>query len=130
MLTKILFTGAAYDTNMMFDAPNSTLVVRTAGRYLLTGRILLAYQPNPAASRILQIYVNAGLRASDTQDAATLPSTGAASQTVSTTLQLNVGDVISLQAFQSTGNPALSQPQFGDSVTAPQLTAELLVPTP
>ncbi|MFE3555750.1 hypothetical protein ACFXKW_12900 [Streptomyces sp. NPDC059193] len=132
MLTKILFDTVVYDTDSMFDAVNSTLVVNTPGRYLLSGRILLAYTPHPTADRSLQIQVNGNLTALDVQDTAALPVTGAASQTVSTIRQLNAGDVISLHAFQRTGNPATSDAAFGAGGVgvAPQLQAELLVPAP
>lgn len=127
--TKINFSGAAYDTDGMYDPANSALVVRTGGRYLLTGRILLAYNTNPTGDRSLQIRVNGGARALDVQDTATVPGTGSASQTVSAILQLDAGDVISLYALQRTGTEAVSMATaFGDVTVAPQLTAELLVP--
>ncbi|MGW2992925.1 hypothetical protein ACWDA9_14585, partial [Streptomyces sp. NPDC001193] len=131
-LTKILFSSAVYDTSMMFDAPNSALVVRTAGRYQVTGRVLLTYTPNPAGARNLQLQVNGGGRALDSQDTAVLPGTGYVSQSVSATLELAVGDVITLHVLQTTGANASSRfvPGSLSTAVAPRLTAELLVPTP
>ncbi|KOU29646.1 hypothetical protein ADK52_05200 [Streptomyces sp. WM6372] len=117
---------------MTFDAMNSALVVNTAGRYLVTGQILLGYTPNPTGTRALTLDVNDVGRALDEQDTADLPGTGHASQSASAILRLAVGDRISLSVRQTTGNPATSRVEFGalSTAVAPRLTAELLVPAP
>ncbi|MFD8794929.1 TNF domain-containing protein, partial [Streptomyces vinaceus] len=131
-ITRIQFNSPVYNTGMTFDAVNSALVVNTAGRYLVTGQVLLGYTPNPAGTRTLTLDVNGAARALDDQDTADLPGTGHASQSASAILQLAVGDSISLSVRQTTGNPATSQVEFGalSTAVAPRLTAELLVPTP
>ncbi|WP_406415459.1 hypothetical protein [Streptomyces sp. NBC_00842] len=98
-LTQIKFSGAEYDTDAMFDSSSSTLVVHTAGRYLLKGQILWSLlNPGTSADQILFIMINGNTVARDRE----LAEGG--QQQVSTILQLNAGDVISLQALQDTGS--------------------------
>ncbi|WP_307662647.1 hypothetical protein [Streptomyces sp. V1I1] len=47
---------------------------------------------------------------------------------MSTIVQLNAGDVISLSAIQTTGSNASSLAVFGGKVVAPQLQAEWVAP--
>jgi hypothetical protein len=127
--TPITFSGAAYDTDTMFDSTNSTLEVNTAGRYLLKGRILWDFTANDEGQRQLRISVNGSVVAFDGQDTADAPVGMGTSQDVSTIVQLNVGDVISLRAFQTTGSVATSTWLFtGETNVAPQLQAEWLAP--
>ncbi|MFD8863561.1 hypothetical protein ACFV1F_04030 [Streptomyces sp. NPDC059590] len=131
--TKINFTGADFDTDMMFDPMNSTLVVHTAGRYLLKGRILWANLipiPTEGANRELLINLNGNAIAGDAQNTVD-PGGFELSQDVSTIVQLNVDDVISLSAFQTTGHDATSLHSGGGmsgKTLAPQLVAEWLAP--
>ncbi|MER7792649.1 hypothetical protein [Streptomyces sp. NPDC097640] len=131
--TKINFTGADFDTDLMFDPMNSALVVHTAGRYLLEGRILWANLiPIPAegANRELLINLNGNAIAGDAQNTVD-PGGFELSQDVSTIVQLNVDDVISLSAFQTTGHDATSLHSSGGmsgKTLAPQLVAEWLAP--
>ncbi|MEU0397361.1 hypothetical protein ABZ208_32235 [Streptomyces sp. NPDC006208] len=113
----------------MFDSANSTLVVNTAGRYLLKGRILWDFTPNDEGQRQLRITVNGSVVAFDGQDTADAPVGFGTSQDVSTIVQLNAGDVISLRVFQTTGSDATSRWLFtGETNVAPQLQAEWLAP--
>lgn len=124
--TQVHFNGAVYDTDTMFDSPSSTLVVRTAGRYLLKGRIIWRFTPAEFGHRRLFIEVGTSVVAYDVKDTA---NSASSSQEVSTIVQLKVGDVISLQAFQDTGSEAVSESvSLGGGVLAPQLQAELLEP--
>ncbi|WP_405891302.1 hypothetical protein OG427_38140 [Streptomyces sp. NBC_00133] len=127
--TQITFSGAAYDTDTMFNSTNSTLEVNTAGRYLLKGRILWDFTANDEGQRQLRISVNGSVVAFDGQDTADAPVGMGTSQDVSTIVQLNVGDVISLRVFQTTGSVATSTWLFtGETNVAPQLQAEWLAP--
>lgn len=127
--TRITFSGAAYDTDSMFDSTNSTLVVHTAGRYLLKGRILWDFTANDDGQRQLRISVNGSVVAFDGQDTVDAPAGLGTSQDVSTIVQLNAGDVISLRVFQTTGSAATSTWLFtGETNVAPQLQAEWLAP--
>ncbi|MFE7774436.1 hypothetical protein ACFU5O_11115 [Streptomyces sp. NPDC057445] len=113
----------------MFDSANSTLEVNTAGRYLLKGRILWDFTANDEGQRQLRISVNGSVVAFDGQDTADDPVGMGTSQDVSTIVQLNVGDVISLRVFQTTGSVATSNWLFtGETNVAPQLQAEWLAP--
>ncbi|MFE3494333.1 hypothetical protein ACFXOS_14750 [Streptomyces sp. NPDC059175] len=125
--TQINFSEAVYDTDSMFDSANSTLVVRTPGRYLLKSRVRwMQVTPTAGTSLNLSILVNGNAYATDVKPA----STGDQTQEVSTIVPLNAGDVISLNVFQTTGSTATSVAASGSSGvrTAPQLQAELLVP--
>ncbi|WP_307618754.1 hypothetical protein [Streptomyces sp. V3I7] len=130
--TQINFSNAAFDTDSMFDSTSSTLVVKTAGRYLLKGGLLWGFTRNPNAVIKLSILVNGDAVAEDEQSAAAYGIGFNLSQDVSTIVRLNVGDVISLDAFQSTGSTAGSVARagspLGGTVVAPQLQAELLKP--
>ncbi|WP_405806488.1 hypothetical protein OG729_14935 [Streptomyces sp. NBC_00210] len=75
------------------------------------------------------IYVNGVLQAYDEQDTADTGSAPGISQEVSTILELNAGDVISLTVFQNSGSPATSlSASNGGAVVAPQLQAEWQAP--
>ncbi|MFD6183081.1 hypothetical protein [Streptomyces goshikiensis] len=129
--TRVLFSTAAYDTDGMFDAASSTLVVRTAGRYLLKGRLLWDYTVTPNANRELSIGANGDPIAFDTQLATSQVFGFGVSQEVSTIVALNVGDVISLDARQTTGVDATSVTiSGGRGALSPQLQAERLAPSP
>ncbi|MFF3675817.1 hypothetical protein ACFYYS_17765 [Streptomyces sp. NPDC002120] len=126
--TRILFTGAVYDTDAMFDATSSTLVVNTPGRYLLKGRLLWDYIASEAAHRRLTIEVNGLDTAFDSQLAKDRVTGFGISQDVSTIVRLNEGDMIELNAYQTTGADARSVTLSGGAVLAPQLQAEWLAP--
>ncbi|MFB6510427.1 hypothetical protein ACFCW4_20875 [Streptomyces virginiae] len=127
--TRILFTGAVYDTDAMFDATSSTLVVNTPGRYLLKGRLLWSYIASETAHRRLIIEVNGLDTAFDSQPAEDRATGFGVSQDVSTIVRLNEGDVIELNAYQNTGADATSVTlSGGQAVLAPQLQAEWLAP--
>jgi hypothetical protein len=130
-VTQINFDGADYVTGMTFDPATSSLVVQTAGRYLLKGRLLwqfLTEQPTAGAGRSLILAVNGGFVAWDDQGTSDLDSKST-SQEVSTTLQLNVGDVITLHALQGVGNDVTSVAfTLLHKTAAPQLQAEWLAP--
>ncbi|MEU0371059.1 collagen-like protein [Streptomyces sp. NPDC006283] len=127
--TQITFNGVAHDTDMMFDAANSTLVVNTPGRYLLKGRILWNFEPTESGSRQLTITVNGIEAALDLQDTEVTGTGGFISQEVSTIIQLDAGDVIALHAAQDTSGDAFLVPN-GNQVhrVSPQLQAERLAP--
>ncbi|MDQ0942533.1 hypothetical protein QFZ67_004238 [Streptomyces sp. V1I1] len=79
--------------------------------------------------RDLAVEVNGSPFAFDEQDTADIASDGSGiSQEVSTIVQLNAGDVISLSAIQTTGSNASSLAVFGGKVVAPQLQAEWVAP--
>ncbi|MFE5539416.1 hypothetical protein ACFQ78_27200 [Streptomyces sp. NPDC056519] len=74
----------------------------------------------------MRIGVNGGVYAEDDQP---IGSYGNPSQMVSTILQLDAGDTISLSVFQTTGLSAQIDPSFdlaSGQRLAPQLQAELL----
>ncbi|MEV7509113.1 hypothetical protein AB0O42_17085 [Streptomyces sp. NPDC089922] len=124
--TRVTFTGAVYDTDGMFNPADSTLTVQTAGRYLIQGRVLWGFGGTSTdAFRSVRINVNGGVYAEDDQ-----PIDGlAASQTVSTILQLDEGDTINLSVFQTGQLGAQIDPAFDPGSgqrLAPQLQAELL----
>jgi hypothetical protein len=124
-LTQIKFSGAEYDTDAMFDSSSSTLVVHTAGRYLLKGQILWSLlNPGTSTDQTLYIMINGNIVARDRE----LAEGG--QQQVSTIVQLNAGDVISLQALQNTGSSggSLVDTAIPLKYLAPQLQAELLAP--
>ncbi|MEK0099978.1 collagen-like protein [Streptomyces sp. A475] len=99
--TQLTFTKVDYDTGAMFDAMNSTLVVHTAGRYLVTGRMSWqCISPSTTAVAQLSLRVNGSDVDTDVRDMTNLA--GQATNSLSTILQLNVGDVLSLHAYQST----------------------------
>ncbi|GFH35757.1 hypothetical protein [Streptomyces pacificus] len=125
--TQILFDQALYDTDAMFDPVNSTLVVNTPGRYLLNANISwgkLVPGVNDFYSIFLQ--VNGSNIAFNEQVA----TAAFATQAVTTVLELEEGDVISLMALQNTDNDAVSGTVFGNNFDplAPVLQAELLEP--
>ncbi|MGW2255062.1 hypothetical protein ACWCXH_33490 [Kitasatospora sp. NPDC001660] len=125
--TKITFTQAEFDTDAMFDPVNSTLVVHTPGRYYLQGKLFWNFLPNASAVRDLSVLVN-GVRVSEGEKGADNPHD--TSQDTSTIVDLKVGDVIELDAFQTTGNNA-SSVLFTNSAGRPifpQLMAERLAP--
>ncbi|MGW9371832.1 hypothetical protein ACWGVR_17655 [Streptomyces xanthophaeus] len=126
--TKVAFSGTAYATGMTFDDANDALVVTTPGRYLVKGKVLWFYTPASNSGRALSLFVNTGLVAVDSEDAANLSGISGSTRDVSTILTLAAGDAITLAAFQTTGNNATLLPLFGDRVLAPQLQAELLEP--
>ncbi|MFD7079000.1 hypothetical protein [Streptomyces sp. NPDC059918] len=125
--TQVAFSGAVFDTDGMFNAGASTLTVNTAGRYLVQGRVVWAFGSAPASAfRSLRIIVNNGIYAEDDQPIGSYPNP---SQAVSSVLQLNEGDTISLSAFQTTGTTVTMEPDFDPGSgqrLAPQLQAELL----
>jgi hypothetical protein len=124
--TAITFSGAAFDTDAMFDPATSTLRVNTPGRYLIKARVLWGFNAlSPTATRSLRITVNGGIYAEDDQSVGT---TQYQSQEVSTIVQLDEGDAIGLSAYQTTGQGGFSAPLSGAQNLAPQLQAELLTP--
>lgn len=126
---QIAFDGATYDTDTMFDATTSTLVVKTPGRYLLRGELFWTFTENPQGERSLWISVNGNAVAFDTQDTADIGSSERISQSVSTIFRLNAGDVVSLHAMQDSGADAFSLSAVaGGTNLAPLLQAERLAP--
>ncbi|MFC9293795.1 hypothetical protein ACFTWH_07045 [Streptomyces sp. NPDC057011] len=129
--TKIFFSAADYDTDAMFDDAADELVVNTAGRFLLKGKLGWEFgPPAPADGKeyMLGIFVNDALAAVDMQNTNPGDTSSGITQDVATTLALDVGDRISLKAYQNTGNPASSH-FFGGSL-APQLQADWIAPPP
>ncbi|MGW3039115.1 hypothetical protein ACWC9T_03505 [Kitasatospora sp. NPDC001159] len=125
--TKITFAQAEFDTDAMFNPANSTLVVHTPGRYYLQGKLFWSFLPNASAVRDLSILVNGALVSQDEAGAA---DPNNASQDTSTIVDLNVGDVIELDALQNTGsnaNSVLFTNGAGKTIF-PQLMAERLAP--
>ncbi|RNL72748.1 hypothetical protein EBF04_20680 [Streptomyces sp. I6] len=126
-LTRVLFDQALYDTDAMFDPADSTLVVNTPGRYLLNANVSwgnLTVDGNRAHDVFLA--VNGGNVAFNEQRAVS----SSATQAVTTVIELDEGDVISVELFQNTGNDAISQRVVGNNSDplAPVLQAELLEP--
>ncbi|WP_328405297.1 hypothetical protein OHS70_38055 [Streptomyces sp. NBC_00390] len=107
---------------MTFDDASDSLVVITPGRYLLKGSIVWSYTPSSAATLQLSIIVNDTVEIANVEDA---EGSGTKSQDVFGILELNTGDVISLEAFQNTGANAQSLP-IDDRW--PLLQAELVEP--
>ncbi|MFD5142800.1 hypothetical protein [Streptomyces sp. NPDC058401] len=103
-----MFTGADYDTDAMFDATTSTLVVKTPGRYLLRAALNWNFPENAVGGRVLLIIVNGVAVAFDGQDTADVGINGDISQDVSVIIPLKAGDVISVQVSQSSGGTGYS----------------------
>ncbi|MFY1676719.1 MULTISPECIES: C1q-like domain-containing protein [unclassified Streptomyces] len=122
--TQVLFDTALYDTDAMFDAADSTLVVNTPGRYLLNANVFWAgLTPLESAIHDVVILVNGGAVAFNSQ----IVDVTQATQAVSVVLDLEEGDEIALTMFQNTGNDASSVALTGiERPVSPVLQAELL----
>ncbi|MFZ3469869.1 hypothetical protein ACODT3_27665 [Streptomyces sp. 4.24] len=125
---QITFDGVTYDTDTMFDAATSTLVVKTPGRYLLRGVLSWQFTEDVDRGRVLFINVNGDAVAYDLQDTADLGDNFNISQDVSAIVPLNAGDVISLHVGHSTAFAAssLGLTSADGRSLAPLLQAELL----
>ncbi|MEN3583032.1 hypothetical protein AAH978_02570 [Streptomyces sp. ZYX-F-203] len=125
-VTRVLFDTALYDTDSMFDAADSSLVVNTPGRYLVNANVFWT-NLTPATSRIYETFllINGDSVAFNDQEA--LPTF--ATQGVTAVLDLEEGDRITLAVFQNTGSDAVVRIVTGNSdPVAPVLQAELLTP--
>ncbi|WP_240351418.1 hypothetical protein [Streptomyces olivoreticuli] len=113
----------------MFDPATSSLVVHTAGHYLIHGEIHWEYRPAGNAIRVVHVIVN-GTNVATHQDNASDNNPAGVSQDVTTILPLKAGDTISLMVFQNTGLDANSAQVVGGGGTTvePKLQAELVGP--
>lgn len=119
--TDIVFTSARFDTDRMFDSVNGRLVCRSAGRYDISAHI--SWVSNASGERIEAIAVN-GTRVA-IQGPGSASSANGRNSSVSTIVDLKVGDYVTAQAF-STAATSLSSTgtQYEQELSATMLPSQ------
>lgn len=96
----ITWDSESFDTDGMFTASSSTLVVKTPGLYLITG--VLHFAANATGVRYIDIYTN-GSVCHRVQTEQTASGSFLAGRHATTVQPLAAGDTIGLAGFQNTG---------------------------